>query len=150
MPTAARQPWPTRPRLPAPGWLLLLLTLAANLPAAAQPAPPARVLPPADIECPPDHLTLYGGQVQHYRRSAGRTELRLHTDWGTDETVVILHPGSDDPSRWFLIGRQPFQAADWPRIESSPGRLHDGLRAAAWVCDDGRNPRVDWQPPKLR
>ncbi len=125
------------------------LLLAALLPmaAGAQPAP-ARVMPPAGSDCPRDHLTLYGGEVLHYRRSPGRTELRIRTDWGTTETVTLRHPGSDDPSRWFLIERQPFTAADWPRIELKPGQLRPGMHVAAWVCDDGRNATLDWAPPR--
>lgn len=108
-----------------------------------------RSAPPEILECPRDHLTAYIGQVQRYQRGPGRTTLRIRTDWATTETVTIAHPGSSDPSRWFLIERQPFTAADWARIEQRPGRLRAGQRAAAWVCDDGRNPVVDWQPPRL-
>lgn len=116
-------------------------------PVAAQ-AEAARLRPPAEATCPPDHLTMYGGQVQRYRRLLNRTEIGIRTDWGTTETVTIKHPGSNDPSRWFLVERKPFEAADWPRIERRAGQLQPGLRAAAWVCDDGRNPLVDWQPPR--
>lgn len=109
----------------------------------------ARVRPPAEVDCPRDHLTVYIGQVQRYQRGPGRTTMRIRTDWATTETVTITHPGSNDPSRWFLIERQPFTAADWARIEQRPGQLRAGQRAAAWVCDDGRNPLVDWQPPRV-
>lgn len=125
----------------------LLIAAAPGL-STAQPTP-GRVRPPAEIECPRDHLTLYGGRVLHYQRVPGRTTIRIRTDWATTETVTIAHPGSSDPSRWFLIERQPFTAADWARIEQRPGQLRAGQRAAAWVCDDGRNPVVDWQPPHL-
>ena len=83
-----------------------------------------------------------------YSRRAGQTEVKIRTDWQTTESVRLKHPGSDDPSRWFLIERQPFTAADWPRIELAPGRLRPGLRVAAWVCDDGRNATLDWAPPR--
>ncbi|OGA98856.1 MAG: hypothetical protein A3E25_23575 [Burkholderiales bacterium RIFCSPHIGHO2_12_FULL_69_20] len=108
----------------------------------------ARVRPPAEVDCPRDHLTVYIGQVQRYQRGPGRTTMRIRTDEATNETVTIAHPGSSDPSRWFLIERQPFTAADWARIEQRPGQLREGVRAAAWVCDDGRNPVVDWQPSR--
>ena len=112
------------------------------------PAEAARVRPPAEATCPPDQLTMYGGQVLRYRRLLDRTEIGIRTDWGTTETVTIKHPGSSDPSRWFLVERKAFEAADWARIERRAGQLLPGLRAAAWVCDDGRNPVVDWQPPR--
>ena len=107
-----------------------------------------RVRPPSALECPRDHLTLYSGQVRDYRRGAGRTELEIDTDWDTREQVAIEHPRGEDPSAWFLIEGAAFTAADWGRIEERPGRLRARMRAAAWVCDDGRNPVVDWQPPR--
>lgn len=125
------------------------LLLAALLPmAASAQGAGVRVMPPAGTACPPDRLTLYAGTVLSYRRRPGRTEVRIRTDWQTTESVRLQHPGSDDPSRWFLIERQPFTAADWPRIEDQPGRLRAGVRVAAWVCDDGRNATLDWTPPR--
>lgn len=141
MPVPTQHRLPKAPRLRA--LTLLLFTLAG--PALAQ-QDGSRQRPPVDNACPPNHLTLYGGSVRAYRRHTGRTEIRIRTDWDTTETVVLVHPGTDDPSRWFLIDRRPFQSADWPRIEKAPGQLRDGMRAAAWVCDDGRNALVDWQP----
>lgn len=122
-------------------------TPSGSAPAAGAPSAPVRVLPPTAVDCPRDRLTLYAGRVLVYRRTLGRTELRLRTEWDTTEAVVLSHPGSNDPSRWFLIERAPFTAADWARIETAPGRLRPGLRAAAWVCDDGRAPIVDWILP---
>ena len=104
--------------------------------------------PPESATCPRDKLTLFSGVVIAYRRAAGTTMLRIRTDWATDESVQLRHPGSDDPSSWFLIERAPFTAADWPRIESSPGKLRPAMRAAAWVCSDGSQPLIDWQPPQ--
>lgn len=127
--------------------LALLLTALLPLAAGAQP-PGGRVMPPADSACPRDQLTLYAGEVLKYSRGPGRTEIRIRTDWQTTESVLLKHPGSTDPSRWFLIHRQPFTPADWPRIEVAPGKLRSGLRVAAWVCDDGRNATVDWTPPR--
>lgn len=127
--------------------LTATLLLAALPGLARSQAAEGRVRPPSELECPRDHLTVYIGQVQRYQRGPGRTTIRIRTDEATTETVAIAHPGSSDPSRWFLIERQPFTPADWARIEQRPGRLRTGMRAAAWVCDDGRNPLVDWQPP---
>ncbi len=150
MPQPAPTPTPTRQTLQRAASLLvpLLVPLLLPLAVAAQPAADAgaRVRPPAEQGCPPDRLTLYAGTVLKYRRGPGRTEIRIRTDWATTETVTLKHPGSDDPSRWFLIERQPFAAVDWARIEKRPGQLKSGLRVAAWVCDDGRNATVDWAP----
>lgn len=126
--------------------VMLGLMLSTSAPAGGAPA--QRVAPPEGVGCARDHLTLYSGKVVAYRREAGQTTLRIRTDWDTDETVRIRHPGSIDPSRWFLIGRVPFTDADWPRIEASAGTLKPSMRAAAWVCDDGGPSLVDWQPPQ--
>ncbi|MDP2004960.1 MAG: hypothetical protein Q8K45_04730 [Rubrivivax sp.] len=131
---------------PPTAWALLL---AALLPlAASAQAPGGRVMPPPGGACPPDHLTLYAGSVLKYSRRPGQTEVQIRTDWQTTESVRLKHPGSDDPSRWFLIDRQPFTAADWPRIELKAGQLRPDMRVAAWVCDDGRNATLDWAPPR--
>lgn len=117
--------------------------------ALADGATGRRVTPPEAAGCARDHLTLYSGLVSYYRREVGRTTLHIRTDWDTIETVSIRHPGVKDPSRWFLIERVPFTAADWVRIEASPGKLKPSMRAAAWVCDNGSPSVVDWQPPRL-
>ncbi len=131
------------------GFAPLALLLAALLPlAACAQTPGARVMPPPGSACPPDHLTLYAGTVLSYQRRPGHTEVQIRTDWQTTESVRLKHPGSADPSRWFLIERQPFTTADWPRIEVKAGQLRPGVRVAAWVCDDGRNATLDWAPPR--
>jgi len=129
---------------------LALIALAAVTGLAPAQQPEARLRPPAAVECPRDHLTSYVGVVRRYRRDSNRTELRIRTDWDTTEDVAIAHRGSPDPSRWFLMEGKPFQATDWARLEEGPRRLRAGMRAAAWVCDDGRNPIVDWNPPRER
>lgn len=125
----------------------LVLAALATMPIARQAAP--RVRPPAAIECGRDHLTAYVGTVVRYQRGADRTSIRIRTDWDTTETVAIRHPGSD-PTRWFLIEGKPFRPTDTGVIEERPGQLRAGMRAAAWVCDDGRNPIIDWKPPTER
>lgn len=104
--------------------------------------------PPDAASCPRDKLTVFSGVVIAYRRAVGATTLRIRTDWATLESVQLRHPGSDDPSARFLIERAPFAASDWARIESSPGKLRPSMRAAAWVCSDGSQPLIDWQPPE--
>ncbi len=126
----------------------LTVALAFGLPLPAQADPGWRVAPPDTLACPRDRLTLYSGVVISYRRVLGATTLRIRTDWATTESVRLLHPGSDDPSPWFLLDRSPFEPTDWARIESSPGRLRPAVRAAAWVCSDGSQPVIDWLPPR--
>ena len=64
------------------------------------------------------------------------------------EATTLSHPGAEDASAHYLFNGQPFTAADWSAIESAPGVLREGMRATAWVCDDGVTPPViDWQPP---
>ncbi len=129
--------------------LLLAPLLALQGWAQTPPEPSAvRVRPPSELECPRNQLTLYGGRVQRYHRGRGQTSITIHTDWDTTETVTLRHTGRPDASRWFLLQGEAFKPGDWPRIESSPGRLRAGMRAAAWVCDDGRNATIDWQPPR--
>lgn len=143
-----RAAWIICLRAQIPFLVLVLLACAGIRPGWAQPAA-RRVQPPAAADCPREHLTLYAGTVQSYRPGAGSTELSIRTDWGTTERIRIVHPGQGGPAPWFLLHRQPFQASDWPRIEARPGVLRPGLSVAAWVCDDGRNPLLDWQPPTL-
>jgi hypothetical protein len=125
---------------------LLGAALAAAAPGLAGAA--ERLAAPAAAGCARDQLTVYSGAVLSYRRGPGRTELRIRTDWDTTERVRLAHPGSSDPSRWFLIERAPFGQADWARIEAAPGKLKPGMRAAAWVCSDGGATIVDWMPPR--
>lgn len=114
---------------------------------AAASSGQGRLRPPDGAACPRDHLTSYDGRPLRYSRQMGRTRITIRTDAHTTETVLLQHAGSNDPSRWFLLAGQPFEPGDWAQIEKSPGRLLPGLRVVAWVCDDGRPPVLDWQPP---
>jgi hypothetical protein len=105
-----------------------------------------RLAPPESVKCPRNSLTVYEGRVTTYRRAAGQTSLRIHTDAGTNESVIVRHGRGEDPARWFLLWAEPFQPGDWRLIESRKGRLRPGMRANAWVCDDGSNPVIDWRP----
>jgi len=104
-----------------------------------------RIAPPASIACPRNNLTSYNGKVLVYRRNSTHTFIRVRTDWETTEQVTIKHGKRNNPSHWFLLNGQSFNASDWSQIESRRGRLRPGVRANIWVCDDGRNPIVDWQ-----
>lgn len=141
-------------------WLLLIpcAWLAFGVLGSAQrrAAPPTspdhampreRIAPPARVQCPRNHLTAYNGRVLAYRRNAARTFIRVRTDWDTTEQVTLRHGKRRTPAEWFLLHGETFHDRDWAVIESRRGQVHPGMRANIWVCDDGRNPIVDWQPP---
>lgn len=106
-----------------------------------------RLMPP-QLECDRSDLTLYDGRVLAYRRRKGSTFLRIRTNSDTTEEVVIHHPGTDDPSRFYLLNGQPFSKGDWRRIEKRPRVLKTGMRANVWVCrgNPSVQPVVDWRP----
>jgi hypothetical protein len=133
----------------AGAWALLLAVLTlGDGPAFAAPEAQRRIAPPDAVTCPRDHLTVHEGRVITYQRRSDRTLLRIRTDAATIEAVTLAHPGTRDPSPWFLMERAPFGAADWSRIERAPGRLRPGLRVAAWVCSTGAATLIDWQLPR--
>ena len=122
---------------------LILIGLLA-LPSSGQ-AP--RQQAPQTFHCRPNDLTNYTGVVTGYRREAGRTTLRIHTDYETNERVTLAHPGTDDPSAFFRVGGRPFAAGDWALIEQRKGQLRPGVRASIWVCADGQA-MVEWRAPR--
>jgi hypothetical protein len=106
-----------------------------------------RVAPPAAVTCPRNNLTSFTGRVTRWTRTLGETSLTIYTDWDTTETVTLKHAGTDEAIKWFLLNANAFQSSDWAQIEESKGKLKSGMRVTAWMCDDGRQPIVDWQPP---
>jgi rhodanese-related sulfurtransferase len=117
-------------------------------PNAAVPASATRggrLAPPAAVSCDRNELTVYVGEVRSYKRQRGKTVLVMHTSSDTVERVTLLHSGSDDPSRFYLIDGTPFTSRDWNRIERRKGELHPEMSAAAWVCTNGVT-IVDWKP----
>ena len=127
-----------------------LVVMASGTGLAAAPREPARSQVPEGLACARDQLTSYTGRVVAYRRSPAQAWLRIATDWQSLEAVTIRATGPQDLERQFLIEGRPFAAGDWPRIEQKPGQLLAGMRATAWVCEGGRRPVVDWQPPAGR
>ena len=123
-------------------WIVIALNLLS-----IQARQSARIAPPPSVECARDHLTVYTGRVSRWSRALGQSSLTIATDEDTIEVVTLKHPRTDDARQWFLLHAKPFQASDWSRIESRKGTLRDRMRATAWVCDDGRQPIIDWQPP---
>ena len=122
--------------------LLLLVGWPASL--AGQER---RIGPPAILKCDPSDVTLYDGRVFSYRRRKGKTFLRVRTSFDTTEGVSILHPGTDDPSKFYLINGEQFTGEDWKRIERRKGVLKSGMHANVWVCRDNAKiqPVVDWR-----
>lgn len=90
---------------------------------------------------------MFTGRIVSFQRATGGTAIGVHTDEATSETFVLTHPGSDDPTKWFLLRGKPFGEADWEKIRSGDEHLRPGVRARVWVCDDGSNPVIDWLPP---
>ena len=106
-----------------------------------------RIRPPATLTCDINHLTSWSGVVTGYRRKPESTWLRISTDADTVEQTTIDHAGQPDASAHYLLWQQAFTAKDWKRIEKSKGKLIKGMRAIAWICDDGKTaPVIDWQP----
>lgn len=124
--------------------LLLFVLLFSFGPASDQ----GRVMPPDALKCDRSDLTLYDGRILAYRRRKGRTFLRVRTNYDTTEEVTIRHPGTDDPSKFYLLNGEPFADEDWGQIEKSKGVLKDEMRANIWVCRDRPSiqPVVDWRP----
>lgn len=115
---------------------------------AEPPASTEGRLRPPPLACDRNHLTSWRGVVSGYRRGEQETWLQISTDEDTVESTTLEHPDAADASGFYLFNGQPFTADDWSAIESAPGTLREGMRATAWICDDGVTPPViDWQPP---
>jgi hypothetical protein len=115
---------------------------------AEPPATSEGRLRPPPLACDRNHLTSWRGVVSGYRRGEQETWLEISTDDDTVEATTLAHPDAADASGFYLFNGQPFTAADWDAIESAPGTLRQGMRATAWICDDGVTaPVIDWQPP---
>jgi hypothetical protein len=126
---------------------LLVLAAAASGQERRRVPEQSRQRAPEGFTCERNDLTVYTGVVSGYQRARGRTTLRVRTDWETTEAVTVSHKGTNDPSASFRYMGKPFTAKDWARIEKSRGVLRPGIRAAAWVCADGKV-LIDWGAPK--
>ncbi len=106
-----------------------------------------RLAPPSAISCDRNQLTSWTGEVSGYRREETFTWLQISTDEQTVEQTTVSHDDAADASARYLLWGEPFTQADWKAIETSPGKLINGMRATAWICSDGKTPPViDWQP----
>lgn len=116
---------------------------------AGASAPSGRLRPSPALACDRNNLTSYSGVVSGYRRDKDSTWIQISTDEDTVEAVTVPHDGQSDASAHYWLWGVPFTAADTAQIEKSSGVLIDGMRAVAWVCDDGKTPPViDWQPKR--
>jgi len=126
---------------------------AESTPGGASASRGGRLAPPAAVSCDRNELTSYAGKVKSYKRQRGKTVLVIDTSAGTSadtsadttERVTLLHKGTDDPSRFYLIAGTPFTSRDWSRIERRKGELHPNMSAVAWVCSNGTS-IIDWRP----
>ena len=128
--------------------ILLLTVIPLSIAGTTRTQSEGRVMPPKGLQCARNDLTVYDGKVMAYRRRKGSTLLRIRTSFDTTETVTIRHPGTDDPSKFYLLNGEPFTRSDWPRIEVRQKLLRPGMRANVWVCrgNPGVQPMVDWRP----
>lgn len=126
---------------------IALASLCAAVDAGSFHQERGRIMPP-QLKCDRNELTSYDGRVLVYRRRKGRTFLRIRTNFDTTENVTIRHPGTNDPSEFYLINGEAFTKSDWGRIEKKPHVLRPGMRANAWVCrgNPSIQPVVDWRP----
>jgi hypothetical protein len=126
--------------------ICFLLSLQLHVPGfVAESA--QRIRPPDKITCSRDHLTSFTGKVLSMKRQKGSTRIRMRTDEETSEQFTLRH-ATDNPSEYFLMWGEKFSESDWKRIETGKNQLRSNLRATVWVCDNGGNPVVDWQPAK--
>lgn len=115
-------------------------------PAEAAPAASAgRLAPPDGVKCDRNQLTSFAGRITSYKREKGKTTLGMDSSADTKEKFTLSHPGTDDPSRLFLIEGAAFTAKDWTRIERRKGELLPSMSAVAWVCTNGPT-IIDWRP----
>lgn len=139
-----------RARRPCSSAILLLgmLTVSVAGGAGNPQEPRGRMMPPSGLKCDRNNLTVYDGKVLAYRRRNGSTFLRIRTNFDTTEAITIRHPGTDDPSEFYLLNGEPFTRSDWRRIEKRTKVLKAAIRANVWVCRG--NPAiqsvVDWRP----
>ena len=137
----------TRPRSSA--ILLLAMVTVSVAGVGVHPQEPrGRIRPPSGLKCDRNDLTVYDGKVLAYRRRKGSTFLRMRTNFDTTEAVTLRHPGTDDPSEFYLLNGEPFTRSDWRRIEKREKVLKPGMRANVWVCrgNPAIQPAVDWLP----
>jgi len=107
-----------------------------------------RLMPPSVISCDRNQLTSWTGEVSAYRREGGELMIEIETDYGTVESTKFNYDVKAGQAHNFLLWGETFETTDWPEVEQTPGVLKEGMRATAWICDDGKTaPVIDWRPP---
>src|SRR4051812_28798180 len=107
---------------------------------------PQRLRPPALLQCSRDHLTSFQGRILEYKHGKQDISIRVRTDEDTTESFTLKWEASTKAETWFLLRGEGFKSDDWKEIESSAGKLREGMRIIVWVCDDGSKPVFDWRP----
>lgn len=106
-----------------------------------------RLRPPASLKCDRNQLTSYSGVVTSFRQLRGRTTISLRTDWDSTETFTLRHARRNrTPYELMLLRAEPFTQQDRAEVFTSNGRIKPNMRVNVWVCEDGTNPVIDWQP----
>jgi len=130
------------------GLLAAALTAAVAAPQARPIARQERLRPPDAVACDRNALTLYAGRVTAYERLADELRLTIATDWETSERVTLRAPDGGRLEDHMLLRGRRFTSDDWPAIEAESGRLREGVRVDAWICEGPIEPLLDWQPPR--
>lgn len=135
-------------RTPASIVFIAVVTFSVSGGVLSLPQERGRLVPLPQLKCDRNDLTLYDGQVLVYRRRRGSTFLRIRTTFETTENVTIRHPGTEDPSAFYLLNGRQFTKSDWRRIEQRAKVLRRGILANVWVCrgNPSVQPVVDWRP----
>jgi hypothetical protein len=110
--------------------------------------PPQRLRPPSSLQCSRDRLTSFQGRILEYRRGKQEISMRVRTDEETTENFTLKWEADGKAEALFLLRGEEFTSEDWKRIESGPGKLHEGMRVVVWVCGDESKPVFDWRPPE--
>jgi rhodanese-related sulfurtransferase len=116
-----------------------MVHFAEGQPAPAAPASAGRLAPPDAVTCDRNQLTSHSGRITSYKRAKDKTVLVMATSADTVETLTVAHPGTDNPSRFYLLEGQPFRKEDLGKVDKS------GTSAIAWVCTNGPTV-IDWRP----
>jgi len=130
------------------GLLAAALIAIAALTQAAPVAGQDRLRPPDAVACDRSELRLYAGQVIAYERLERELRLTIATDWNTEERVTLRPAGEGRIEGRMLLRGRAFAPEDWSAIEAEPGRIREGVRVAAWICEGPVEPLLDWQPPR--
>lgn len=107
-----------------------------------------RVMPPPSLDCDRNQLTSYTGVVRVYERGERQILIVIDTDAETVERVLVELLVQESWRDRLLVNGTAFE--DFASLEDGNGNLLPGMRAIAWVCEDGKTgPVIDWRPASL-